>query len=148
MAEVYDNVPGVPGYNSSTLPNGDRKTSRKNQLERYIALQEPVQRALIEEGMKVFKRADFRLKAAQERNVMVLREQLVKAIKTGQPSEIERAQANLNDYLTSRTQTSWEQADVDFHITMYRPKGEAFHAGSTGDRDVLRRDILKESLKR
>lgn len=146
MAEVYDNVEGVPGsLVSHTLPNGSVKQSRANQLERVIALHEDVQRRLVKEGMAIFQRAEFRMTAAQERHVMRLREQLAEVIKTGDPDLIKWAQAQLDDYYTNRTLVTWGQADIDFHVGLYRKDGNEFYVEVKGDGD-RGLEILKKSL--
>lgn len=146
MAEVYDHVPGVPGTTvSHVLPNGSLKQSKGNQLERVIALHEDVQRALIKEGMAVFQRADFRMKAAQTRHVMRLREELAEALKTGDPNLIKQAQGNLDYYNANKTKVTWGQADIDFHIGLYRQDGNEFFVEVEGDGD-RGLEILARSL--
>lgn len=148
MAEVYDYVKGVPGSTvSHVLPNGSIKQSRANQLERVIALHEDVQRELISEGMKVFQRAQFRLTARQQRHLFRLREELREAVASGDPDAIADAQYRLDYYNANKTQVTWGQADVDFHIGLYRPDGREFfvEVDGDGDRGV---EVLKRSLTR
>jgi hypothetical protein len=147
MAEVYDHVPGVPGSPvARTLPNGDVKTSKANQLERVIALHEDVQRRLIKEGMAVFQRADFRMKAVQERRIQQLREEVAEAVKSGDPEWIVKAQTALNEYQFNKTKVTWSQADVDFHVSLFREDGREFHVevendGGRGGLSVLRKSL-------
>jgi hypothetical protein len=149
MAEVYDYVPGVPGSPiARTLPNGDIKTSQANKLERVIALTEEAQRAILKEGMKVFQRADFRMKAAQQRHLMELRERAAEAVKEGDPKWIEITQRELADYLHNRTKVTWSQADVDFHVSLFREDGREFHVEVENDGGRGGLSILRDSLKR
>jgi len=128
MAEVYDYVQGVPGSKvTRTLPNGARKTGQANQLERVIALTEEAQRAVLAEGMKVFQRANFRMNAVQARRIMALREALLDAIQGGDPDEIKMRQDALNEYQTNKTKVTWSQADVDFHVSLFRADGRELH---------------------
>lgn len=146
MAEVYDHVPGVPGSSvARTLPNGDVKHSRANQLERVIALHQDAQRALIAEGMKIQSRAKFRLEARQQRHVLQLRQELYEAVRGGDPDEIKWAQYKYNYYVQNKTTVVWSQADVDFHISLYRPDGREFfvEVDGEGDRGI---EVLKKSL--
>lgn len=146
--EVFDYVPGVPGSPiARTLPNGSKKTSKANQLERVIALHEDVQRKLIAEGMKIQQRAKFRLSAAQQRHVMRLREELAEAVNSGDPERIARAQYDFNYYMANKTSVTWSQADVDFHISLYRPDGREFFVEVEGDGD-RGLHILTESMTR
>lgn len=147
MAVVYKNVQGMPGSKvSRTLPNGNVKHSRANQLERVIALHEDVQRRLIKEGKAIFQRAEFRMTAAQARRVMLLTEAVAEANKVGDPLLIARAQDALDYYSENKTKVNWSQADVDFHISLYRPDGLEFHVevDNEGGRGGL--NILKQSL--
>lgn len=146
MAEVYDRIKGVKGgVITRTLPNGYRKQSIRNGLERVIALHEDVQARLVHEGQFIYRRADFRLKARQQRHVMRLKEALADAIKGGDPDEIRKAQYDLNTYLAQRTQVTWSQADVDVHVSLYRPDGNEFfvEVDGQGDRGV---EVLRDSL--
>jgi len=148
MAIVYDHVQGVPGSPvARTLPNGDIKTSKANQLERVIALTEEAQRAVLAEGMKVFQRADFRMNAYQQRHIMQLRERLAEAIKGGDPDEITKAQATLSEYNTNKTKVTWSQADVDFHVSLFREDGMEFHVEVENDGGRGGLSILRNSLK-
>ena len=146
MAEVYDNVPGIPGSVSHEMPNGDKKTGKANKLERVIALQEDVQRSLITEGKAIFRRADFRMNAQQQRIVMRLREQVADAIKGGDPDEITKAQNALNNYQANKTKVTWSQADVDFHISLFRPDGREFYVEVDNQYGRGGLNILKQSL--
>lgn len=146
MAEVYDYVQGVPGSTvSRTLENGNQKHSKANQLERVIALHEDVQLRLVKEGRAIFQRADFRMNARQARTLMRLREEAAEAVKQGDPKWIKYRNDKLNDYLTNRTKVTWSQADVDFHISLFREDGNEFfvEVDGDGDRGV---DVLKQSL--
>lgn len=127
MAKVYKYVPGVPATPiSRTLPNGDKKTTLANKLERVVALHADVQRKLEEEGMKIAERVDFRLEAVQARELMFLRELLDKAQKSGDPAYIAWANAQMKDYEDNKTFTFTSHGDVDFHIGFYRADGQAF----------------------
>lgn len=146
MAEVYDTVRGVQGGTiTRTLPNGFTKQNKRNSLERVIALHEDVQRALIKEGMEVYQRANFRMNAVQARRIMTLREEVRDAIKSGDPEWIARAQEEYDWYMANRTQVIWSQADVDFHVSLYRPDGNEFYveAEGSGDRGF---EVLRKSL--
>lgn len=128
MAEVYDTVRGVPGGTiPRQLPNGDVKMNKKNSIERVMGMHENVQLALIKEGMKVFQRAQFRMTAIQQRHIMRLREAVRDANKSGDPEAQAKANAAYDAYMASRTQVNWSQADIDFHVMLYRPDGREFH---------------------
>lgn len=147
MAKVYDYVPGIPAYTvSHTLPNGDKKQSKANQLERFIALQPEVQRALIKEGMSVFKKALFGLNAVQQRKIMELRQKVIEANREGDPAKMKQAQDNLNKYMVEKTQVTWSQADIDFHVFMFRPVGNAFYAANDEGMEA-RRNVLKSAIR-
>jgi len=144
MARVYDTVKGMPGGTiSRTLENGEKKLNIKNSVQRVVALHEDVQDALVKEGMKVFQRAQFRLAASQQKRILINRERVRRAIADGNPVEIARAKRIEREYLENKTEVTWEQADIDFHISMFRGKGDAFYAG---DDNEERRDILVRSL--
>lgn len=136
MAEVYDTVKGVKGGTvSHVLENGDRKQSVRNSVERVMGMHEDVQRALIKEGMKIKQRAQFSLSARQARHVFRLKEELAEAIKSGDPDWIKKAQGDLNYYLANRTEVITAQADIDFHVMLYRPDGREFFVEVDGDGD-------------
>ena len=146
MAEVYDNVPGVPGSVSHELPNGSIKTSKANKLERVIALTEEAQRAVLKEGMAVFQRADFRMNAAQQRHIMRLREKVAEAIRGGDPDEITKAQGVLDNYQRNKTKVTWSQADVDFHVSLFREDGREFFVEVDNEFGRGGLSILRQSL--
>lgn len=148
--EVYDTVPGMPGgvikRTVREVGGGTReKYSVKNSLERVIAMHEDVSAELVKQGMAVFQRADFRMNAAQQRTILKLREELADAIKQGDPKWITYRQEKLDDYLFNRTKVTWSQADIDFHISLFREDGNEFFVeiDGDGDRGV---EVLKKSL--
>lgn len=166
MAEVYkyaDNRPGRKIMRWVPVGNGGTerlKASFANEVERVVALDGDVQMAVQRHGKGVAQRAHFRMGAVQARHMMRLREnvqttrqafELAKANKE-KPSRIEqlrlkseKAVGDLDWYMTNRTRVIDGQADIDYHIMLYRPDGNEFfvEVDGKGDRGF---EILTQSL--